>query len=85
MELLPIYQSFGISGGVLARGEEIPIEERPAEEVTQLWYAQPMAPAGVKVDNPAFDVTDHSLLAGIVTEKGICWPPFTESLAALFR
>ena len=46
----------------LARGEEIPIEERPAEEVTQLWYAHRMAPAGVKVDNPAFDVTDHGLV-----------------------
>lgn len=63
----------------LARGEEIPIEERPAEEVTQLWYAQPMAPAGVKVDNPAFDVTDHGLVTGFITEKGIAYPPFDKA------
>lgn len=60
----------------LARGAEIPIEERPPEEVTELWYAQPMAPAGVKVDNPAFDVTDHTLVTGFITEKGIAYPPF---------
>ena len=39
----------------------------------------------VKCFNPSFDVTDHELLTGIVTEKGICYPPFTESLAALFK
>ena len=65
-------------------GEHIVIEERDPEEIRSLHYAEPMAPAGVKCYNPAFDVTDHSLLAGIVTEKGICRPPFTESLAALF-
>ncbi len=63
----------------LARGEEIPIEERPAEEVTQLWYAHRMAPAGVKVDNPAFDVTDHGLVTGFITEKGIAYPPFDKA------
>ena len=44
-----------------------------------------MAPADVKCFNPSFDVTDHSLIAGIITEKGICRPPFTESLKALFE
>ena len=39
----------------------------------------------VKCFNPSFDVTDHELLTGIVTEKGICYPPFNESLAALFK
>ncbi len=63
----------------LARGEEIPIEERPPEEVTQLWYAHRMAPAGVKVDNPAFDVTDHGLVTGFITEKGIAYPPFDKA------
>ena len=43
-------------------GEEIPIEERPAHEVTEMWYKKPMAPKGVKVYNPAFDVADHRLL-----------------------
>ena len=60
----------------LSRGEEIVIEKRPPEEVTELWYDHRMAPAGVKVDNPAFDVTDHTLVTGFITEKGIAYPPF---------
>ena len=65
-------------------GDHIPIEQRPPEEIRTRWYAQPMAPEGVKCCNPAFDVTDHSLIAAIITEKGICRAPYTESLAALF-
>lgn len=65
-------------------GSHIVIEERDPEEIRSLHYARPMAPLGVKCYNPAFDVTDHSLLSGIITEKGICRPPFTRSLAALF-
>ncbi|HPS74850.1 MAG TPA: S-methyl-5-thioribose-1-phosphate isomerase [Oscillospiraceae bacterium] len=66
-------------------GADIPIELRDGEEIRSLWYEKPMAPEGVKCYNPAFDVTDHSLITGIITEKGICRPPYTESLAALFR
>ena len=66
-------------------GDHIPVELRDPEEIRSKWYAEPMAPAGVKCYNPAFDVTDHSLITGIITEKGICRPPYTESLAALFR
>lgn len=66
-------------------GDRIPIELRDPEEIRSLWYETPMVLPGVRCYNPAFDVTDHSLLAGIVTEKGICRPPFSESLAALFR
>ncbi|MBR3059563.1 MAG: S-methyl-5-thioribose-1-phosphate isomerase [Oscillospiraceae bacterium] len=66
-------------------GDHIPVELRDPEEIRSKWYAEPMAPADVKCYNPAFDVTDHSLIAGIITEKGICRPPYTESLAALFR
>ena len=65
-------------------GDHIPIELRDPEEIKTMWYEKPMALPGVKCYNPAFDVTDHSLIAGIVTEKGICYPPYTESLAALF-
>ncbi|MBR1660505.1 MAG: S-methyl-5-thioribose-1-phosphate isomerase, partial [Oscillospiraceae bacterium] len=65
-------------------GAEINIELRDEEEIRSLWYAEPMAPAGVRCYNPSFDVTDHSLIAGIITEKGICRPPYTESLQALF-
>ncbi len=64
-------------------GEEICIEERPPEEVTEMWYREPMAPEGVKVFNPAFDVTDHELITAIVTEHGIARAPFTESLKKL--
>ena len=66
-------------------GDHIPIELRDPEEIKTLWYEKPMALPGVKCYNPSFDVTDHTLITGIVTEKGICRPPYTESLAALFR
>lgn len=65
-------------------GGHIPIEQRPPEELRTLWYASPMAPEGVKCCNPAFDVTDHDLISAIITEKGICRPPYDQSLAALF-
>ena len=66
-------------------GADITIEQRPAHEVTDMWYEKPMAPAGVKVFNPAFDVTDHDLIAGIVTEYGIARAPYTESLREIFE
>lgn len=68
----------------LASGDEIPIEERPAEEITEMWYEKRMAPEGVKVYNPCFDVTDHELIAGIVTEYGVVRAPYTENLKKLF-
>lgn len=64
-------------------GADIPIEERDGEEIRSLWYQEPMAPAGVRCWDPAFDVTDHSLISAIVTEGGICRPPFGESLREL--
>lgn len=66
-------------------GADIRIEQRPAEEVTEMWYKERMAPEGVKVFNPAFDVTDHELIAGIITEYGIARAPYTESLREIFR
>jgi len=66
-------------------GEDIEIEQRDPEEIKKMFYSKPMALDGVKCFNPAFDVTDNELIAGIVTQKGICRPPYTESLAALFR
>ncbi len=63
----------------LSSGDEIVIEQRKAEEVTEMWYEKRMAPEGVGVVNPAFDVTDHSLVTGIITEKGIAYAPFQES------
>ena len=66
-------------------GADIKIEQRDGAEIREKWYAEPMAPEGVKCYNPAFDVTDHELISGIITEKGICRPPYTESLKALFE
>jgi methylthioribose-1-phosphate isomerase len=60
-------------------GAAIPIEERPWDEVTHFGGEQ-VAPTGVPVYNPAFDVTPHRYLTGIVTEEGLCYPPFTVSL-----
>ncbi len=65
-------------------GKDIKIEERPAEEVTEMWYKERMAPEGVKVFNPAFDVTDHELIAGIVTEFGVATAPYEESFKEIF-
>lgn len=66
-----------------ACGDDIPIEERNPEEVTTMWYKERMAPEGVKVYNPAFDVTDHSLITGIITEKGLCTAPFDKAFEKL--
>lgn len=63
----------------LAHGDLIPIEERNAEEVTMVGVER-IAPEGVQVYNPAFDVTPHRYLTGIITEEGICYPPFEISL-----
>ena len=64
-------------------GKHIVIEEREAEEVTS-FGARRTAPEGIKVCNPAFDVTPNSLVTGIITEKGIVCPPYTEGLRSLF-
>lgn len=65
-------------------GTHIPIEERNAREVTHAGGSQ-LVPDGALVWNPAFDVTPHPLIAGIITERGIFRPPFTESLAGAFE
>lgn len=66
-------------------GSKIRIEQRKPEEVTEMWYKKRMAPEGVKVYNPAFDVTDHELITAIVTEYGIARPPYTESLKKIME
>ena len=65
-------------------GSRIQIEQRPAREVTDMWYEKPMAPEGVKVYNPAFDVTDAGLITAFVTEHGIIRPPFAPAFQQLF-
>lgn len=65
-------------------GDAIEIELRDPSEIRSKFYEKPMALEEVKCFNPAFDVTDHTLLSGIVTEKGIIYPPFSENLAKFF-
>lgn len=65
-------------------GDHIKIELRDSDEIKNMWYEKPMAPSDVKCYNPSFDVTDHNLLTGIVTEKGIIYPPFDINLKKLF-
>jgi methylthioribose-1-phosphate isomerase len=67
----------------LVSGHEIPIEERNIAEVTH-FCGFPVAPKGVKAFNPAFDVTPHSLIHGIITEKGIIRKPFDKNLRKMF-
>lgn len=64
-------------------GEQIPIEQRPAEEVTHIQGVR-IAPE-VAVANPAFDVTPARLIAAIITERGVARPPYTESLRQLIE
>lgn len=66
-------------------GDDIKIEMRDPEEVGEMWYEEPMVLKDIKKFNPSFDVTDHELLTGIVTERGIVYPPFRENLKKLFN
>ncbi|MDX1614926.1 MAG: S-methyl-5-thioribose-1-phosphate isomerase [Candidatus Promineifilaceae bacterium] len=63
----------------LANGDLIPIEERPQAEVLKT-LDRPIAPEGISARNPAFDVTPHRYVTGIVTEMGIVYPPFEKNL-----
>ncbi|MDN4073756.1 S-methyl-5-thioribose-1-phosphate isomerase [Fictibacillus terranigra] len=65
-------------------GEDIPIEERPAEEVTH-FQGTPIAPEGIKVFNPSFDVTPHEYITAIITEEGIASGNYKEQLKEFFN
>lgn len=65
-------------------GADIKIELRDPDEIRKKFYVEPMALDEVKCYNPAFDITDHTLITGIITEKGVSYPPFTKSLQDLF-
>lgn len=68
----------------LADGDEIPIEERSASEITSYGNLS-VAPAGIEASNPAFDVTPHSYVTAIITENGLARAPYIESLVALMK
>lgn len=65
-------------------GDRIPIEERSSREVTHIKDIQ-IAPEGVNIANPAFDVTPNDYISAIITERGVARPPYTESLKRLFE
>ena len=65
-------------------GAEIPIEQRPTLEVTEI-NGKRVAPDQIHVENPAFDVTPHELVSAIITEAGIARDPYRESLQSLYR
>lgn len=65
-------------------GEQIPIEERNVREITHVKDIQ-LAPEGIDVANPAFDVTPNELVSAIITEKGVARAPYTESLRKMFE
>ena len=68
----------------LADGSMIPIEQRDGDEI-RCGFGRRTVPESVAVYNPAFDVTPNALIAGIITEKGVLKPPFTESIQAFLR
>ena len=82
---LPFYVAAPLSTIDLSTpdGEHIPIEERDQREVTHFGSSR-LTPEGATIRNPAFDVTPHRYIAGIITEKGIIRPPYTESLRDAF-
>jgi methylthioribose-1-phosphate isomerase len=81
---IPFYVAAPISTLDLAcpRGDQIPIEERPVREVSHVFERQ-VAPSGVKIANPAFDVTPSELITAIVTERGVARQPLGRTLARL--
>ncbi len=66
---------------VMTNGDGILIEMREAEEVRSAYFSEPIAPEGVACYNPSFDVTDHSMITAIITEKGVFYPPYDRTLA----
>jgi methylthioribose-1-phosphate isomerase len=66
----------------LPSGDQIPIEQRSADEVTHV-FGVPVAPEGAAVENPAFDVTPNRYVSAIITERGVARPPYGDSLRHL--
>ena len=83
---IPFYVAAPLSTIDLATpdGDHIPIEERDQREVSHLGTAR-LTPVGAHIRNPAFDVTPSRYITGIITERGIFRPPYTESLPRAFQ
>ncbi len=65
-------------------GSQIPIEQRPVEEVTKC-FGKPITPKGVKIYNPAFDITPAQNIAAIITDRGIIKKPDAKKIADFFK
>ena len=82
---IPFYVAAPLSTFDMDNNEEdIIIEERSVDEVVKIGEKR-IAPVGVRIFNPAFDVTSPDLIAGIITEKGVIYPPYELSLRSLFK
>lgn len=66
-------------------GNAIEIEQRDGKEIGSMWHKEDMILKDIPKYNPAFDVTDHTLLTAIITEKGIIYPPFDKNLKEVFQ
>jgi len=84
---LPFYVVAPVStfDATIETGSRICIEERPGFEITGLFFRKPIAPTGVKVFNPAFDLTPHDLITALVTDKGIIKPPYNINIRKIFK
>lgn len=84
---VPFYIAAPVSTFDLAikSGRDIPIEERQDKEVTALFFKRPITAPGIKVFNPAFDITPHNLITAIITDKGIISPPYSRSIRNIFK
>jgi methylthioribose-1-phosphate isomerase len=83
---VPVYSVFPTTTVdlTLPNGDLIPIEERDQGEVLDIQMnGENVVPAGAKARNPAFDITPHTLLTALVTEKGLVYPPFRIHLSRL--
>jgi methylthioribose-1-phosphate isomerase len=85
---IPVYPVFPFTtlDVSIPSGEQIPIEERPAEEVTAISFqGEAVYPAGAAVRNPAFDITPNELITAWVTDRGIIYPPFSQNLTQCYH
>ena len=66
-------------------GDDIQIELRDGKEISTMWYKEPMAPEGISVYNPSFDVTPAKYITAVVTERGIVYPQYEENLRKIME
>ncbi|MFH1269990.1 MAG: S-methyl-5-thioribose-1-phosphate isomerase [Candidatus Omnitrophota bacterium] len=70
---------------IIKTGKDIPIEQRSAAEITGLFFKRPITAKGVKIFNPAFDVTPRNLISAIITDKGVIRPPYGKNIPKILN